>query len=525
MIVDQFGRPYEVKKRPGKEDLAPAAVYLSQRDYVTAGLTPQGLAAIFREADSGEMRRQAELFEALEEKDAHIIGDMGKRRNVMSEINFLIEPASDSAEDARIAEFVQETLGGIPDWDDVPATLQDAIGKGYSSLEIVWDTSSGQAVPQALEFLPQSRFRFNGMDGYVRTVPLLISDANPFGDEIPAWSTIFHRYGGKTGNGTRSGIYRVCAWMYLFKNYSIKDWVVFCEVYGMPLRIGKFEPGAGKDDKAALITAIRSIGTDAAGIISKSTEIEFVESVKASAGGELYENLISFANREMSKAIVGQAQSSDSKSPGSFASDKVKDMVRKDLIKSDARALANAVRSQLIRPIVGFNFGWDKPLPKYGPDMEEQEDLQAKSIMVARLVDRGVRIPEQWVYREFGIPEPGEKDTIVTPPERPGMPVAAKLGLSRYGRAFRTAKAQFGADKAKFITGKIAERLSDELDPVMSEIIDRLKKLVEESASLQEVRERMDDVFPEAAPEDIVELMQQAFIIAELQGRHDVVEG
>jgi phage gp29-like protein len=43
--------------------------------------------------------------------------------------------------------------------------------------------------------------------------------------------------------------------MYLFKNYAVKDWVAFAEVFGMPLRIGKYEPGATKADREALIQA------------------------------------------------------------------------------------------------------------------------------------------------------------------------------------------------------------------------------------------------------------------------------
>jgi len=47
----------------------------------------------------------------------------------------------------------------------------------------------------------------------------------------------------------------VCAWMYLFKNYAVKDRVAFAEVFGMPLGIGKYEPGATKADREALIQA------------------------------------------------------------------------------------------------------------------------------------------------------------------------------------------------------------------------------------------------------------------------------
>ena len=61
--------------------------------------------------------------------------------------------------------------------------------------------------------------------------------------------------------------------MYLFKNYTLKDWVAFCEVFGMPLRLGKYQPGASEDDKRALMQALVAIGADAAGIFPDGTAI------------------------------------------------------------------------------------------------------------------------------------------------------------------------------------------------------------------------------------------------------------
>ena len=44
------------------------------------------------------------------------------------------------------------------------------------------------------------------------------------------------------------------------------DWVSFAEVYGLPLRLGKYAPGASEADKVALMQALIQIGADAAGI-------------------------------------------------------------------------------------------------------------------------------------------------------------------------------------------------------------------------------------------------------------------
>ena len=71
--------------------------------------------------------------------------------------------------------------------------------------------------------------------------------------------------------------------MYLFKNYDIKDWVSFCEVFGMPLRLGKYDASASESDKKQLMEAIISLGTDAAGIVPSSTMIEFIESQKTTS--------------------------------------------------------------------------------------------------------------------------------------------------------------------------------------------------------------------------------------------------
>jgi F-type H+-transporting ATPase subunit beta len=43
----------------------------------------------------------------------------------------------------------------------------------------------------------------------------------------------------------------------LFKNYDIKDWVIFLEKYGQPMRLGKFTPGASEDDKKVVGRARR----------------------------------------------------------------------------------------------------------------------------------------------------------------------------------------------------------------------------------------------------------------------------
>jgi phage gp29-like protein len=299
-LFDQFGRLFAEKGAPEHTELPTAPILDSNRNYVALGLTPEKLAAYLQSADSGEVRYQAELFDQLEEKDGHLLCERDKRTNVILDLDFRITPASDSARDARVAEFVEDELTGRECFNDLAVSLQDAIGKGLCHAGeplgcVQWPGHRRSFFLYRAKAVPVFRH-----SGYLRNYPRLLTDTDAEGIEIPPWKTTFHRYGGMSGHPARAGIYRVCAWMVLFKNYSIKDWVIFSERYGMPMRLGRYESGASAEDRRALKAAISSLGSDAAGIISKNTEIDFLKAEANATSSDLWERLINLCNAEMS---------------------------------------------------------------------------------------------------------------------------------------------------------------------------------------------------------------------------------
>jgi phage gp29-like protein len=224
----------------------------------------------------------------------------------------------------------------------------------------------------------------------------------------PLWKVIYHRYKARSGCTTRSGVLRVVGWMYLLKNFALKDWAAFNEVFGMPLRLGKYDNTASPADRDALVQAIRNLGSDAAGVISKATEIEFVEATSRSGGVNPYQLMAEFCNREMSKAVLGQTLTTDTTgSSGTFAAASVHAQVRRDLVAADAQALASTLREQLLRPLVGFNFGWDKPVPWFRFRFEEEEDLKTLSEVYRNLAGMGLPLDMEHVAERFGIPLSG----------------------------------------------------------------------------------------------------------------------
>jgi len=406
-LKDFFGRRFQDTARPETRELAAVSVADRWSSYPSVGLTPSRLAEIFRQADGGDVYCQMELFEEMEEKDAHLASLLQTRKLAVLGKDFEVLPYSKSPEDLEISRAVGEMVYSLPRLEEAFLDLLDAVGKGFALMEAMWEVTGGQALVTELRWLPQKKVVF-GEDMQPR---LLTAEAGWQGVEPPPWKVLYHRYKARSGYPTRAGVLRVVGWMYLLKNYALKDWAAFNEVFGMPLRLGKYDPAATAADREALVTAIRNLGADAAGVISKTTEIEFVEAARSGAGANPYQRLAEFCNREMSKAVLGQTLTTDTAgATGTYAAARVQEEVRRDLVDADAQALAATLREQLLRPLVGFNFGWDKPVPWFRFRFEEGADLKTLSEVYRNLAALGFPLSWEHVSERFGIPLPGKEE-------------------------------------------------------------------------------------------------------------------
>lgn len=91
------------------------------------------------------------------------------------------------------------------------------------------------------------------------------------------------------------------ALVYLAKQLALKDWMVFAEIFGMPVRIARYEPSATAEEKRELLHMLETLASHAAGIFSRGVELEVIEANRGTIGPP-FERFIDFLNREMSKA-------------------------------------------------------------------------------------------------------------------------------------------------------------------------------------------------------------------------------
>jgi phage gp29-like protein len=481
-------------------------------NHPSIALDPVRLGAILRMAETIDPTTYLELAEDMEEKDLHYLGVLGTRKRAVAQLEITVEAATDSARDVEIANFVR-TFIGRAELEDEIFHMMDSVGKGYSVTEIIWDVSEKQYMPARLEWCEPKWFRFDEMGQNLRMV-----DGMELKPLMP-YKFVPTRIAAKSGLPVKGGLARAVAWCWLFKNFTIKDWVIFAEAYGHPVRIGKYGPGATPADKATLLDAVMNISSDFAAIIPQSMVIEQLQA-DAPKSVELFQSLANYLDQQVSKVVVGQTATTDA-IKGGYAVGKVHNEVRGDIQRSDARLLASSINRHLVRPMVDLNFGPQKNYPMVYIGNKEAADHDLLGKTIPELVDRGLKIGMSSVRDKVGFPDPDEGEEVLQPKGGAApaavLPPAPKPGV-------KDLAADIAGGRALDSVERLGAQLEAAASPALDSMIDRLKELVNDPSisSLAELQTRILDLYPGLDPSAIAEKLASAMLTANLVGRDEV---
>ena len=386
---------------------------------VANGLTPQRLASILKAAAEGDHEAYLTLAEEMEERDPHYSSVLRTRKLAVSSLPVTVIAGSEDNQAQELAEDIKRLIE-TPEFGDLVDNALDALGKGYSVTEILWDRSSvTRWLPKEYRWRDPRFFMFNQKEpDEIR----LIDTADPVnGLQLPPYKFVIHRPRLKSGLVLRGGLARLAAFSYICKMYSLKDWLGFLEIYGIPLRLGKYDNAASPEDKDILKTAVANIGSDAAAILPESMKIEFEQVSQAAGASEVFARMVEWIDRQVSKAVLGQTATTEG-TPGKLGNENAQEEVRQDLIAADAKQLANTINRDLIKPYIDINYGPQKVYPRAVINIPEQEDLGLLADNLSKLVPLGLQVSAQEVRAKLGLSEPGKDAELlgmVAPIEEP----------------------------------------------------------------------------------------------------------
>ena len=425
-ILDARGNPVQVKQLQRELAGSTASVRGTEFDSMANKLTPAKLAGILNEIQDDPANFLTLAME-MEEREPHYASVLSTRKLAISGIVPVVEAASEEEADQELAEEVQQLINR-PNFTDLCEDLLDALGKGFSVAEIMWAATESRWTPAEYRWRDPRWFIFNYDQGeQLRLRDEEISE----GIALPPYKFVVHYPRLRSGLTIRSGLARLACVSYMCKNYDLKDWMRFIELFGQPLRTGRYDSTASETDRNILKRAVTMLGVDAAAILPKGMEIEFNEIGNVSAGATVYEKLANWLDKQVSKAVLGQTMTADDGSSQSQAT--VHDEVRRDILKADARRLSATLNEQLVKPFIDLNFGTQEAYPRIIIPVEDPEDLTAWTTNVAAMVDKGLKVSQKHVRDKLNLPDPeGDEELLMPPAATTPDPAGALNATDKY---------------------------------------------------------------------------------------------
>lgn len=491
------------------------------------GLTPSRLAAIHRAAASGDALAYWELAEDIEERDLHYAAVLGTRRRQVAQLAVHVEAASDAAEHIRHADLVRDWLKRDV-LDAALFDLLDAVGKGMSIIEIEWESAPDLVAPRALTWRPLRWFELDRTD---YETPLLLDGIGRL--PLAPHKFIVHRHPSKSGLTVRSGIARVASWAWMYKAFTQRDWAIFVQNYGMPVRVGRYHPGASDADKEVLWQAVANIAGDCAAIIPQGMEIEFVEAARAKQGaaGELYSERADWFDRQVSKLVLGQTATTDAIA-GGHAVGKEHREVQGDLERSDAKLISATLTRQLVPLIISFNFGPQARYPRLVIGRPDETPIDTVIAALEKLGPLGLTVEASALRDRLGFDDPApDAELIGGSPPRSGLSDEGAHAAGHIQKVAQHTEADgsvsFGPiiplPRAGQFVAHMAERVAADAAGALAGLPDDVRAVFDRATSLHDLADRLTALGLE--PDQLAEAMSRGMALAHLAGQAALLDG
>lgn len=532
IILDATGKPINLaqleapQSESGKDAAAVSGLHREFDAHPGRGLTPARLNTILRAAEEGDLIRQLELADDMEERDAQIYSELSKRKTAVSMLEWdVVAPDNASSAEQAVADQVREWMRAIPDFEEtVILEMMDAVLKGFKPIEMWWELDQGTRQPrfaprpQRWLTLNERRDEFTLRDG-----------SASHGVPLRPYNWLLHVHKSRNGYLARGSLCRVLAWPFLFKNYATRDLAEFLEIYGLPLRLGKYPTGASDSEKSKLLQAVVSIGHNAAGIIPAGMSIDFENAAQGTH--QPFAVMMDAMDAAESKAILGQTLTSGEGQHGTQALGNVHNEIRLDILKSDAKRVAATLSSQLVAPLALFNIPGADPrrLPRLVIDVPEPEDLQLYADALPKLAAAGMRIGVKGLHRRLRIPMADEGEEVLrgapapapfaepaaAPPAPP--PPAKKAALS----------GELPAGSRDQLDDLVDEAVADWqplLAPMVQPLLTELENAVAAGESLEAFAARFPELLERMDSRPLAEQLARANFVGRLAGEagHDI---
>ena len=317
--------------------------------------------------------------------DGHLISVIEKRRQRLTNKKIVFDP---KGKDGETVEWINDKILETPWFYSLNKLAGDKVAWGHALIELIPKGGFIETVEQIdrINVRPEDDFMQFSYANYDDGINYM---------EDPYYSRYLMAFGGKKDYG----LLMPAAQYAIYKRGGFGDWAQFAELFGMPFRVGKYNP-YDTDAQQSLKTALEEMSGAGFAAIPDGTDIDF-KVTNASGQSDVYQLLIEACNAEMSKIFLGQTMTTEDGS--SHSQSETHREVENDIILSDMIEREYALNWELIPKLKAIGY----PIPEGRFRFEIAKEMpKEKLIDIALKVSEKVPIADEWWYETFEVEKP-----------------------------------------------------------------------------------------------------------------------
>lgn len=215
----------------------------------------------------------------------------------------------------------------------------------------------------------------------------------------------------------------------LMKKFALSCWSELCEIFGIPPRVLKTNT-TDKEMMDRAETMMKEIGSAAYFIIDTEEDFEFAQS--SNTNGDVYKNLISTCDQQISLLILAAVLGQDTVN-GNRSKEESSSKLLDSVVKADNRYIESCFNKVVLPALASIGF-----LPD-GLRLEIAKEVDIEKLW--KMVFEGSQYYEfdtEWIRDTFGIEVVGAKQQGGTEPGQPVPKQSKKGGEKNSGEERRT---------------------------------------------------------------------------------------
>lgn len=328
--------------------------------------------------------------------DPHLIAAIQQRKMQVMQMGWEVECEGNEDLKNKAMDVIRE----LP-LSEIMNGILDAVLFGFTVGEIEWKYDGKQIIPVNVISKPQEWFIFNKQNEMVMRKYAQGSYAFEEGLKLPEYKFIITQYQPTYTNPYGEKVLSRCYWPITFKRGGIEYWQLMMERFGMPYLIGRYATGASEQEKAQLLDDLKQMVKDSISVFETGKEIEVKESPQYDIG-QLYEKLVEFHNKEISKAVLTVTLTTEVERAGSYKAAEIHKEMLNYLGITDKKLVEKGI-NRLLQYFTELNYG-DVPYPRI--KLNKKEAVAEHSAERDKLLtEMGVRFSKGYYQKRYNLAE------------------------------------------------------------------------------------------------------------------------